>query len=75
MTMNKALTSFMRNMDSTILNSTWNIIQIDSTFEPGILRIWAMTPEGNMFKVNLNMNKQIYSNSKVQVDDPEFKKI
>jgi hypothetical protein len=71
--MNKTLSNFMKNMDTTILNSTWHIMQFEKTFEPGVLRIWALTTEGNMFKVDLNVNKTIYINSKVAVDDPEFK--
>ena len=41
--MNTALSNFMRNMDETVLNSTWHIISIENTYEPGVLKIWALT--------------------------------
>lgn len=45
--------NFMHNMDDTVLNSNWHIIQIDQTYEPGILKVWATTELGVMFSVKL----------------------
>jgi len=45
--------NFMRNNDDLVLNSTWHILQIEQTFEPGILKLWASTNQGFMFSVRL----------------------
>ena len=63
--MNKALSSFMRLQDDTVLNSNWHIMQVEPTFEPGELRVWALTEQGNMFSVKLSVPKLIYINSKM----------
>jgi hypothetical protein len=39
----QALMQFIRNNDQTVLNSNWHILQIEQTFEPGILKLWALT--------------------------------
>jgi hypothetical protein len=52
-----ALTNFIRNMDETVLNSVWHVLQVESTFEPGILRLWALTKEGSMFSVRLQVSR------------------
>ena len=63
--MNKALNNFMRLQDDTVLNSRWHIMQIEQSYEPGELKVWAMTELGNMFSVKLNVPKLIYINSQV----------
>lgn len=74
--MNRALNSFMRLQDDTVLNSRWHIMQIEQTYEPGELRIWALTEQGNMFSVKLNVPKSIYINSKVESAGlAEFRKV
>ena len=74
--MNKALSSFMRLQDDTILTSNWHIMQIEPTFEPGELRIWALTEQGSMFNVKLSVPKQIYINSKVASEGmADFRKV
>ena len=74
--MNKALSTFMRLQDDTVLNSNWHIMSIEPTFEPGELRLWAMTEQGNMFAVKLSVPKLIYINSKVASEDmKEFRKV
>lgn len=73
--MNKALSSFMRLQDDTVLNSNWHIMQIEPTFEPGELRVWALTEQGNMFNVKLSVPKMIYINSKVASEMSEFKRV
>ena len=50
-------------------------MQLEKTFEPGVLRVWAVTDQGEMFKVDLNVNKQVYINSKVANDDTDLKKV
>jgi len=66
----------MRLQDDTVLNSNWHIMSIEPTFEPGELRLWAMTEQGNMFAVKLSVPKLIYINSKVGSEDmKEFKKV
>lgn len=67
--------NFMHNMDETVLNSNWHVIQIESTIEPGILKVWAMTEQGVMFNVRLQVPKTIYINSKLEKSDPDFKKV
>ena len=66
--------SFIRNNDDTILNSNWHILQIEQTFEPGILKLWALTSQGFMFNVRLQVGRTVYINSKVINTDSEFKK-
>ena len=59
-----------------MLNSKWHIMQIEPTYEPGELRVWALTEQGNMFSVKLNVNKVIYINSKVaNAGLADFKKV
>ncbi len=69
------LTSFIRNMDEVVLKSNWHIVQISETFEPGILKVWALTEQGQMFNVKLRINRTIYINSKVVCNEAEFKKV
>lgn len=74
--MNKALSNFMRLQDNTVLNSNWHIMQIEPTYEPGELRIWALTEQGSMFNVKLAISKLIYINSKVASETlTDFKKV
>lgn len=74
--MNKALSNFMRLQDDTVLNSNWHIMQIEPTFEPGELRVWALTEQGNMFSVKLSVPKTIYINSKVATEAlSDFRKV
>ena len=73
--MSLALSNFMRNMDETVLNSNWHIISIEQTYEPGVLKIWAMTETKEMFNVKLNVQRTVYINSKVVSQEPEFKKV
>ena len=73
--LNKGLTHFMRNMDEVILNSNWHIISIENTFEPGIMKLWALTENSNMFSIKLRIPRVIYINSKVQSQDKDFRKV
>ena len=73
--MNTALSNFMRNMDQTVLNSTWHIISIENTYEPGVLKIWALTEQREMFNVKLNVKRTLYINSKTENNDPDYKKV
>jgi len=74
--MNRALNNFIRSTDDTVLNSRWHIMQIEETYEPGELKVWALTEQGNMFNVKLNVAKLIYINSKVaSAGMAEFKKV
>ena len=72
--MSLALSNFMRNMDETVLNSTWHIISIEQTFEPGVLKVWALTEQKEMFNIKLNVQRTVYINSKIVEADPDFKK-
>lgn len=62
----QGLVSFIRNMDDVVLKSTWHVISVSETFEPGILRLWILTPDsGQMFSIKLKVPRTIYINSKV----------
>lgn len=74
-TLNKKLRSFIHNMDDVVLTSTWHVIQVDETYEPGILKVWALTEKGMMFSVKLRVPRTIYINSKEVRNDSEFKKV
>ena len=65
---------FIRNNDQTVLNSNWHIFQVEQTFEPGILKLWALTSQGFMFNVRLQVGRTVYINSRVINNDPDFKK-
>ena len=65
--------SFIRNNDDTVLNSNWHILQIEQTFEPGILKLWAVTNQGFMFNVRLQAGRTVYINSMTANTDPDFK--
>lgn len=72
----KSIVSFIRNMDDVVLKSNWHVIQICETFEPGVMRIWALTDQGQMFNVKLKVPRTIYINSKVAVGaEDDFKKV
>ena len=73
--MNAALSNFMRNMDETVLNSTWHIISIENTYEPGVLKVWALTEQKEMFNVKLCVQRTLYINSKTTNEDPDYKKV
>jgi len=65
----------MRNMDEVILNSTWHVISLEQTYDPGILKVWALTENSTMFSVKLRIPRVIYINSKVPSDDKDFTKV
>ena len=67
--------NFMRNNDDLVLNSTWHILQIEQTFEPGILKLWASTNQGFMFSVRLQVGRTVYINSKVINNGADFSKV
>lgn len=68
---NRGLSNFIRNMDEIILNSIWHIISIENTFEPGIMKLWAITENSHMFSIKLRIPRIIYINSKVQKTQTE----
>lgn len=72
---NQFMSNFMKNMDNVILASTWNIVQIEETPAPGIMKLWVTTADGAMFDIKLRIPRVIYINSKVQSDDKTFKKV
>lgn len=69
------LASFVRSMDDVILNSTWHVVSIESTYEPGVLRLWASTPNSQMFSVKVRVPRVVYLNSKITTQHPEFKPV
>jgi DNA polymerase epsilon subunit 1 len=73
--MSLALSTFMRNMDETVLNSNWHIISIEPTYDPGVLKVWALTESKEMFNVKLNVSRTVYINSKIVSEDADFKKV
>ena len=70
----KGLTSFMRNMDEVILNSTWQVISIENSFETGILKLWIMTNSNTMIPLRLKMKRTLYFNFKEPQDDTNIGK-
>ena len=70
-----ALTNFIRSVDDTVLNTNWHIVQIEQSFQPGILKVWALNKQGTMFNVKLQVGRKVYINSKITNMDPEFKKV
>ena len=73
---NTALTEFIRNMDDTVLNSTWHVLSVQPTsYDPGMLKLWAMTEQGQMFQIKMQVGRKLYINSKVIEGDASFKKV
>ena len=70
----QGIASFIRNMDDVVLKSNWHVVQVSETFEPGILKLWALTDAGQMFSVKLKVSRTIYINSQVPCNEAEFKK-
>ena len=73
--MSLALSTFMRNMDETVLNSNWHIVSIEPTYDPGVLKVWALTESKEMFNVKLNVSRTVYIHSKIVSEDADFKKV
>ena len=62
-------------MDEIILNSNWHIVSIENSFEPGIMKLWAVTEGSQMFSIRLRIPRIIYVNSKVQKSEENFRKL
>jgi hypothetical protein len=60
------LVSIMKNFDHVFLSSIWEIIHIQETLMPGILKLWVRLPNNLMYPVNLKVMKKIYIDSKVE---------
>lgn len=62
-------------MDEVILNSNWHVVSIESTSEPGIMKLWTITENSNMFSIRLRVPRTIYINSKIESHDKDFRKV
>lgn len=65
---NTGVFSMMKNFDQYFLNSTLQILQIQSTTIPGILKLWVRLENNLMYSINLKVNRKFYINSKVPQD-------
>jgi DNA polymerase epsilon subunit 1 len=57
--------SMMKNFDQAFLKSTMQIIQIQQTNIPGVLKLWVRLPTNLMYPINLNVKRKFYVNSKI----------
>jgi len=58
-----------------ILNSNWNIVSIEETLSPGLLKLWVFTSSNQMFDIKLKVPRTVYINSKVQSENTQFKRV
>jgi hypothetical protein len=74
-TLAKGLGAYIRNMDEVILNSNWHVVSIESTNDLGIMKLWTITENSNMFSIRLRVPRTIYINSKIESQDKDFRKV
>lgn len=68
--------SMMKNFDQVFYMNTLQILQIQRTSVPGILRVWVRLANNLMYTLNLEVYRKIYINSKVpQLDATKVNKI
>jgi len=55
----------MKNFDQVFLKSTLQILHVQQTATPGILKLWVRLPTNLMYPINLKINRRFYINSRV----------
>jgi DNA polymerase epsilon subunit 1 len=61
--------SMMKNFDQVFYMNTLQILQIQKTSVPGILKVWVRLANNLMYTLNLEVYRKIYINSKVSQSD------
>ena len=64
MTNQSGIISMMKNFEQTFLNSTFQILHIQKTLMPGILKLWLRLPNNLMYSINLKVLRKFYIHSK-----------
>lgn len=67
------IVSIMKNFDQVFYKSTLQILQIQKTTMPGVLRVWVRLPNNLMYHINLQVHRRILINSKTE--QPEAIKV
>lgn len=60
---NRGMDGFLVRANLSLLQRPWNILQISETEAPGILRLWVVTDDNMMHKVELKVDRRVYINS------------
>lgn len=55
--------SFLQRANLSLLQKNWNIMQISESETPGILRMWVVTDDNMMHKVDLKVDRRVFINS------------
>lgn len=54
---------FLVRANLSLLQRSWNILQVSETDVPGILRLWVVTDDNLMHKVDLKVDRRVFINS------------
>lgn len=57
------LGGFLNRANLSLLQKTWNILQIAESDHPGILKLWVVTDDNSMHKVDLKVDRRVFINS------------
>lgn len=60
---NRGMDGFLARANLSLLQRSWNILQVQETDTPGLLRLWVVTDDNSMHKVDLKVDRRVYINS------------
>ena len=61
--------SMMKNFEQNFLNSTFQIMHIQKTISPGMLKLWLRLQNNLMYSINLKVLRKFYIHSKQEQKD------
>lgn len=59
----------MKNFEQNFLNSTFQIMHIQKTISPGVLKLWLRLQNNLMYSINLKVLRKFYIHSKQEQKD------
>ena len=65
----QSLAGFFKTSDDLILNSNWHVVSMESTLDPGILKVWVSTQSAQMFSIKLRVPRLIFLNTKTETEN------
>jgi len=68
LTSHTGIVSMMKNFDQEFYRSTLQILQIQATPVPGVLKIWIRLANNLMYPINMEVNRKFFINSKTHQD-------
>lgn len=60
---NRGMDGFLARANLSLLQRCWNILQVQESDTPGVLRLWVVTDDNLMHKVDLKVDRRVYINS------------